>query len=144
MKNTIEIPKEFNVHHTWYWKSDYKKRYEKQFRNYLGFLIPTPVSNHRMVHRELFLGAPKPPRDEMGDCLDYLDDIHPSQKTDRFWGVEGAQRFFIIKEFENEAETDRYQETRLHLSRQIGILTRKLSGVEFPTIEELYRYGKAE
>lgn len=142
VKNKLELPLEIDTHHLFYHKSEYKKRYEKQFRNSVGFLIPTVLANHRMLHRELYNGVPKFTKDEMGDCLDYLDETHPSQKTNRFWGAEAVQRFTIIKEFDNEADIPRYQETRDHIALQIGILSRKLSGIEFPTVEELYRYGR--
>lgn len=142
MSEKLPLPTEVNTHHVFYQKALYKKRYEKHFRNTPGLVVPTAVAPHNYLHSVLFEGPPKPTRDEMGDLIDYLDDVHPSQKTDRFWGVEAAQRFTIIKEFDNEEETDRYQETRLHLARQIGILSRKMTGIEFPNAEELYRYGK--
>lgn len=141
MKHRVETPHEFNNHHIWYPKSQYKHGINRQFRNTVGLVIPTPVSNHNQLHAELLHGPPKPPRNEMIDCMDYLEDIHPSMKVDRFWAVEAVKRFMIISEFDNEAEADRYQSTRWHLSRQIGILSHKLSGVEYPTTEELRHYG---
>lgn len=143
MKHRIEVAPELNIHHVWYHKTDYRGRVERHFRNNVGFLIPTPVSNHNQVHRALWNGPPKPTKDEMIDCMDFMEESHESFKVDRFWGPEAAMKFFIIKEFENEEETDRYHEIRHHLAKQIGILSRRLTGVELPTVEELYAYGKA-
>ena len=142
MSEKLTLPSEINTHHTSYFKKLYKKRYEKQFRNTPGLIVPTAVPVHNHLHYELFNGPPKPSKAEMGDLIDYLDDVHPSMKTDRFWGMEATQRFFIIQEFDNEEETDRYQETRQHIAKQMGILSRKSAGIEFPTPEELLHYGK--
>lgn len=142
-KNKLQLPEQISKHHAYYQRSLYRKPHEKKFRNTPGLVVPTAIPVHNFLHQCLFYGPPKPPKEEMHEMIDYLDDVHPSMKTDRFWGLEAAQKYTIIKEFDNEAETDRYEATRLHLARQIGILSRKSTGVEFPTPEELYRYGKA-
>lgn len=142
MKNKITIPYELDKHHAFYFKRNYKPGIEKKFRQTPGLVIPTPLINHRALHRQLFYGPPKLHKDEMGDCIDYMEDVHPSLKVDRFWGIEAVKRFTIIKQFENEAGIDRYEATRDHLSRQIGILSAKLAGIELPGEQELV-YGKA-
>lgn len=143
MSEKLRLPTEINSHHLWYQRSQYRKCHEKRFRNTPGFVVPTTVPVHNQLHAELFYGPPKPKKNEMADLVDYVEgDVHPSLKVDRFWGAEAAMKFFIIQEFDNEEYTERYQATRTHLARQIGILSRKSTGVEFPTPEELYRYGK--
>lgn len=143
MKNKLEIAPELNVHHAFYHRALYRKKHEREFRNFHGFQIPTQVAVHNRLHHELFLGPPKPTKQEMSDCLDFVKEAHESFKTERFWGVEAAMKYFIIAEFDNEADTERYRATRLHLAHQIGALSRKSTGIELPSVEELYQYGKA-
>lgn len=143
MKQKLEIAPTLNIHHLFYQKALYRNSRERRFRNTVGLQIPTTVPVHNRLHRELFDGPPKPTKNEMGDCIDYMDGAHESVKVDRFWGAEAAMKFFIIREFDNEAEAERYQDTRYHLARQIGILSSKSCGISFPTPEELWQYGRA-
>lgn len=143
LRHSIETPHEFNNHHLIYPRNQYRNRLERKFRSSVGLIIPTPVANHNQLHAELLHGIPKPTRQEMGDCMDLLDEVHPSMKVDRFWGAEAAMRFFVIMEAENESEGERYRDTRLHIATQIGILSRKSAGVDFPGPEEIYKYNQA-
>lgn len=142
MKNKHEIAPEINVHHLWYHKSAYRHRHEKHLRNHHAFQVTADVPSHNYLHHTLYKGPPKPPKQECIDLVDFVEaDVHPSMKVDRFWGAEAAMRFFVIMEGENEAEGERYRDTRLHLAQQIGILSRKSAGIDYPTTEEMRHYG---
>lgn len=105
-----------NKHHIWYPRRSYHGSIEKNFRNYYGFVIPTEQRNHNLLHSQLRDGSPKPTRQEMGDCIDFVEDWLVS---DELTATRAAAEFFRLQDREKISD---------HLLRQVGILSLDLYG----------------
>lgn len=65
-----------NKHHIWHHRRQYADSLEVEFREHPGFVVPTLVVWHNLLH-ENEDPPPKPTHDMMGNCLDYVGEFNP-------------------------------------------------------------------
>lgn len=121
----LKLPPRWNVHHTYWAKSEYTTRFEKKFREHHGNLVAVPVINHNLLHARV-APPPKPERDQMGDLMDYLDDTPVAVQFDRLWGVNKAIQFFGQIACQDTEEAFKARRIHDNLQDQIGYLSMQL------------------
>lgn len=111
-----------NYHHLFFHKPQYKSAFEKQFRNHVGLVIPEKIPVHNYLH----MVVPPPPKftkNEMGDCLEFLQESKNTVDTDnRFWGAESVMRYTVFMEMDSPQVGERMHNIRWNLAQQIGIM----------------------
>lgn len=119
------LPKRWDSHHVFWTKTEYTTRIEKRFRNTPGLVIPTPLTNHNLLHRRL-TPPPKPERQEMVNVMDYLDDTPAAVQFDRLWGIEKTARFFGAIASQDTEAGFKARRIESHLQDQMGYLSMRL------------------
>lgn len=111
-------PATHNDHHTFYFRRNYRRDYEKRFRNHRGLIIREfEVEAHKELHHDLFYGPPKPNKTQMQEVVQMLDGI--KDRSNPLWGVLATQAYF-------ESQTDeRSQVIAEHLTQQLGYVVLK-------------------
>jgi hypothetical protein len=111
-----------NYHHLFFHKPLYKSAFEKQFRNSVGLVIPEKIPVHDYLH----MVVPPPPKftkNEMGDCLEFLQQSKDSVDTEnRFWGAEAVMRYTVFMEADSPEVGERMHDIRWNLAKQIGVM----------------------
>lgn len=112
-----------NRHHVWFEKRDYRKRSEREFRNYKGFVIPdTQIDVHNYLHAEVE-PPEKPYRDEMLGILALCADRDEYDHSDNpFWAMESAMAYYVGREVDSPNDAEHCRAIRFNLAQQIGIL----------------------
>lgn len=116
--------KNIERHHAIFPSNEYTTKIERHFRRSPELVVPSKHLNHRLLHRCMPNGIPKPTRSEMIESVDFLS-ADEREIEDPFWGIQSLARYFVMKESHttSESEAMRYRDTREHLWRQMGFLT---------------------
>lgn len=85
--------RDWNEHHIWYQRRNYKTGFEKNLRYHRGFVIPISILDHRELHANLFLGPPKPNKPQIEGLLQSLGVFTPVSGG-RTAHIEQAIEFF--------------------------------------------------
>jgi len=121
----IELLPEWNVHHIWWPKNEYKTKFEKSFRNATENKIAVPTFSHNMLHAKV-PPPTKPNRNQMFDLMDILEDTSPAEQFNRFWALEKAQEYFGALAVDKTYDNYIAQNIHENMTRQIGMLSLKL------------------
>ena len=121
----LRLPPKINVHHTWFPRSEYTTRFEKNFRNHYGNLTPVAIINHNLLHARV-QPPPMPERQQMKDLVDFLEDTPAAIQMDRLWGVNKAIQFFGQIACQDTEEAFKARRIHDNLQDQIGYLSMQL------------------
>mgnify|MGYP000915977316 CR=1 FL=1 len=121
----LKLGPRLNVHHTFWPKSEYTTRYERNFREHFGLVSPVAIVNHDLLHSRM-TPPPKPERSQMRDLMDYLEDTPAAVQVERLWGLDKSEKFF--RAIGQSATEEAFKALRIadHLEEQMGILSMRL------------------
>jgi len=109
------MERDYNRHHIFYPRRKYKSSTEREFRNYSGFVVPTWIPAHKLLHVEV----PAPPKPSAGLMREILYNLQDREVEDRLDGL------FYTVEFLADRGEDRLA---TNLTKQLGYL--QMRGVE--------------
>lgn len=110
-----------NKHHLWWERKNYGTRREKQLRQLGGFVIPTTVYTHQLLHAQM-RPMVKPSFEMQGDIIDFASEIQP---VDRFTVASSTADWLEAQYSEHRSDEYAYRALRLahHLRKQIGYIS---------------------
>jgi hypothetical protein len=110
-----------NNHHLWWERKNYYTKREKQLRGLAGFIVPTTVYCHQLLHAQM-RPMVKPSFAMQGDIIDFASEI---ERTDRFNIPSATADWLELQHEEHSSDEYAYRALRLahHLRRQIGYLS---------------------
>lgn len=89
--------KNFNHHHVWFNRCEYKEPIAHQFREFEGFVVPMLKVVHKELHDDV-LPPPKPSEEQMIGCLGFIALNTQETTPDPLWAVERAIQYFTFEE----------------------------------------------
>lgn len=111
-----------NKHHLWWEKNWYTERNDKRLRQLGGFVIPTTVYCHQLLHAQM-RPMVKPNARLRDDIIDFAMGLDYS--TDRFYTPLQTADFLEKQHEEHHSDEYAYRALRLahHLRQQVGYLS---------------------
>ena len=110
----------YNKHHLWFNRADYRRGLQREFRNFAGNIVLTPIVQHNKLHKAL-LPPPMPTRNQM---LDGMDILKSTEHTEYTWGAVALQGYFLDEAFSLVSceQAERALQISEHLGLQLGFL----------------------
>jgi hypothetical protein len=100
---------------------DDKYPIEREFHQHNELVIPLFRCIHNSLHLAL-LAPPKPSREEMIECVDFINQVPKELQKGSLWGAERAMEYFVYAGAERPYREEVAHEIRHNYAAQIAIM----------------------